>query len=181
MMDWGREIQNWAGWSAIRQWHGWRRYGPAVGSVAAHIVVGAAIVGVMAASVKPRPAPPAPKPPQLQITLIAETPRPQPRPAERPAPRPPRAAPDADAIPDRPRPTPRKEEKRKPEVVEAPEENSVFVPPSIFSESVPLGLRNMASEDRCNPRKGLRPVDCGPQWSDKVGPAQSWQLASARS
>jgi hypothetical protein len=179
MMDWGREIQNWAGWSAIRQWHGWRRYAPAAGSAAGHIVVGAAIVGVMAASARPRPTPPLPAPPDLQITLVAETPRPQPRPAERVAPRPPKAAPDADAIPDRPRLAPRKEERRKPEATETFDEDSVFVPPSIFSDSVPLGLRNMASEDRCNPRKGLRPTDCGPQWSDKVGPAQSWQLASA--
>ena len=37
----------------------------------------------------------------------------------------------------------------------------------------------MASEERCNPRKGLRPADCAPQWSDKIGRAQSWQLASA--
>lgn len=177
MMDWGREIRNWAGWSAIRRWDGWRRYAPVVGSVAAHIFVGAAIVSVMAAStVKPQPAWSPPSPPELQVTLIAETPRPQPRPAERPAPRPPRAAADADTIPDRPRTAPRKEEKRKPE---AAEEESVFVPPSIFNDNVPLGLRNMASEDRCNPRKSLRPADCGPQWSDKIAPAQSWQLASA--
>jgi hypothetical protein len=179
MMDWGRGIRDWAGWNTIRRWNGWRRYAPAAGSVAAHIVVGAAIVSVMAAStVRPRPAPPTP-PPELQVTLVAETPRPQPRPAERPATRPPLAAPDSDSIPDRPRPAPRKEEKRKPEVAETPTVDSVFVPPSIFNDNVPLGLRNMASEDRCNPRKGLRPADCGPQWSEKVGPVQSWQLASA--
>lgn len=179
MMDWGSKIQNWDGWNVIHQWNGWRRYGPVAGSVAAHFFVGAAIVSVMAASVKPRPAPRPPLPPQLQVTLVSETPRPQPRPAERPAPRPPRAEPDADAIPDRLRPAPRKEEKRKPEVAETPEEDSVFVPPSIFSESVPLGLRNMASEDRCNPRKSLKPADCGPQWSERIDPAQSWQLASS--
>lgn len=183
MMDWGRHIQNWAAWNAIRQWTGWRRYGPAAASIVAHVVVGASIIGVMAASVKPRPAPQAALVPQpeLQVTLISEKPRPQPRPAERPAPRPPGAAPNADALPDRPQPAPRKEEKRKPEeVTEAPDEDSVFVPPpSVYSENVPLGLRNMASEDRCNPRKGLKPADCGPQWSDRISPAQSWQLASA--
>jgi hypothetical protein len=178
MMDWGREIQNWAGWTTIRQWDGWRRFAPAAGSVAAHVVIGAAIVSVMAASVvKPRPVASPPPPPELQVTLVAETPRPQPRPAERPTPRPPKAQPDAAALPE-PRPAPRKDERRKPEVAETPEEDSVFVPPSIFSENVPLGLRNMASEDRCNPRKGIKPADCGPQWSDKIGPAQSWQLAS---
>lgn len=177
-MDWGNKIRTWAGWNTIRQWRGWRRYAPAAGSVIAHIVVGAAIVGVMAAAVKPRPAPNVqpPKPPELHVTLIAETPRPQPRPADRPAPRPPRATPDK--IPDQPRQAPRKEERREEEVAETPDDDSVFVPPSIFSDNVPLGLRNMASEDRCNPRKGIKPPDCGPQWSEKVGPTPGWQLAS---
>ncbi len=179
-IDWGKHISTWAGWSAIRQWSGWRRFGPAVGSIAAHIVIGAAIVCVIAASVKPRPAPsmPLPRPPELQVTLVAETPRPQPRPPERPAPRP-RPQADADTVPVQPRSAPRKEEQREEtRPIEEPDDDSVFVPPSIFAEDVPLGLRNMAIEDRCNPRKGLKPLDCDQQWTDKIGRTQSWQVAS---
>jgi hypothetical protein len=177
MKDWGAEIRSWAGWAVVRQWNGWRRYAPVASSIVAHVVVGAAVVSVMAASVRPRPASLPPSKEQLQVTLVAETPRPMPRPAERPATRP-KAKPDADAVPDRPRPAPRKGEHRSETTEATPDEDSVFVPPSIFSDNVPLGLRNMATEDRCNPRKGIRPADCESQWAGKVGPAQSWELAS---
>jgi hypothetical protein len=179
MKDWVRHIQDWAGWTVIREWDGWRRYTPAAGSVAAHAVVGLAVVSIMAASVKPRPAVPSPPSPDLQITLVSETPRPAPRP---PPPRrtpPPRPAPDAQAIPETPRTAPRKEDKRSPEAAITPDEDTVFVPPSILLESIPLGLRGMMDEDRCNPRKGLRPRNCDTQnWAGKIPPAQGWQVAS---
>ncbi len=190
-MDWGR-IRSWERWRAVRgwlahdgilaQWDGWRRYGPTAGSVAAHAVVGLAIASMIGASVNPRPTPVVRPVPQLEVTLVAETPmaalRPDMRRSE-PTTQP--RAPDVEAIPVKPRATaPRKDDKRSPTAsADAADAEAVYLPPSILSDDgTPLGLRGMLESDRCNPKTGLKPADCGAQWSAKIEQTAAWQLAS---
>lgn len=129
------------------------------------------------ASTKPRPTAPVLPPPELQVTLVAETPTPSMRPSVTAR----LSTPDAEPIPDKPRATrPRKEELRTPETTaDASDPEAVYLPPSILAgDDVPLGLQGLVNADRCNPGKGLKPKDCGADWSAKVEQADAWQTAS---
>jgi len=150
---------------------------PAAGSLAAHGVVGVAIVSMFGASITPRPTSLAPPSTELQVTLVAETPMPSMRPST--SVRPP--APDAEPMPERPRAVrPRKEEPRSSgPSVDTSDPGAVYLPPSILSGAeIPRGLQGLVNADRCNPKKGLKPEDCGAEWSARIEQPGAWQTAS---
>lgn len=186
-MDRGLRIRDWEGWvevrewarrqASMREWGGWRCLSPAAGSLAAHGVVGVAIVSMFGASITPRPTSLAPPSTELQVTLVAETPMPSMRPST--SVRPP--APDAEPMPERPRAVrPRKEEPRSSDPsVDTSDPGAVYLPPSILSGAeIPRGLQGLVNADRCNPKKGLKPEDCGAEWSARIEQPDAWQTAS---
>jgi hypothetical protein len=162
----------------LLRWSGWRRCAPVAGSVATHIVLGAAIFSVLAAASKPSHRMATAPARQLEVMLVAESLPPKgfkPTPPDAPKaplqsevrPLPETAPPIANA--------PRKDEKRR--AGERPaisggkpsdEEGGVYLGDSDLAESgVPLGLRSLLEADPCAPKKGLPNGDCGPTWTQK--------------
>ncbi len=168
----------------IRQWvawPGWRRHGPAAGSVAAHGVVGLALIGLMAAVGEPLPPAIAPAPPEtIDVVLLDE---PLPFPEVRPAPARaalrtvplPKAAPAADTAPVMP--LPRKDQKQQtaaPESVPAEDTESVYVPRSPFATIGPTGgLEGLVNRDPCTTPAGTKPKHCAQNWAARVGTMDS--------
>jgi hypothetical protein len=145
--------------------------------VAAHVVLGAAILSVLAATSRPSPRMPISAEPQLEVTLVAESLPPKgwkPTPPDAPkAPPQSEARPSTDIAPPIAREL-RKEEKRagaRPAVSggkPSDDEGGVYLGDSYLADSgVPLGLRSLLEEDPCAPKKGLPRGDCGPTWTQK--------------
>jgi hypothetical protein len=161
----------------VLRWSGWRRCGPVAGSVATHVVLGAAILSVLAATSKPSPRVAMLAIPQLEVTLVAESLPPKghkPTPPDAPkAPPQSEVRPSTDAAPPIAR-APRKDEKRsgaRPAVSggkPSEDEGGVYLGDSDLAESgVPLGLRSLLEADPCAPKKGLPRGGCGPTWTMK--------------
>ena len=162
----------------LLRWPGWRRCAPVAGSVVTHIVLGAAILSVLAATSRPYPRMASPPAQQLEVMLVAESLPPKgwkPTPPDAPkAPPQSDASPSTDIAPPIAKP-PRKDEKRR--AGERPaisggkpseEEGGVFLGDSDLADSgVPLGLRSLLEADPCEPKKGLPRGDCGPTWTEK--------------
>jgi hypothetical protein len=173
-MELPARIQQWMAWP------GWRRHAPAAGSVAAHAVVGVALVGLMTAYSKPLPPRVDPAPPEaIDIVLLDEPPLPEVRPAPaRAAPRTvpaPKAAPAADAAPVMP--LPRKDPKQQtaaPEPAPAEDTESVYVPRSLFASIGSTGgLEGLVNRDPCTALVGTKPKDCAANWAARVGTMDS--------
>lgn len=174
-------IANWQGWSKtsnLRSWQGWRRYAPAAGSVGAHIVVGGAIIWLVAATSLP----PMSTPHILEVTLMpeAETPPPMPTPPTQ-APARPRAVnePDAEALPTLP-PTARKPEKKPSatqplsttSAIASTESEGVFLPPSPYAPGA-VGLASLTA-DPCKTTGKLQVKDCDTRLS-KISPPKYYE------
>jgi hypothetical protein len=145
--------------------------------VAAHVVLGAAILSVLAATSKASPRMPTGAEPQLEVTLVAESLPPKgwkPTPPDAPkAPPQSESKPSTDIAPPIAREL-RKEEKRtgaRPAISggkPSDDEGGVYLGDSYLADSgVPLGLRGLLEEDPCAPKKGLPRGDCGPTWTQK--------------
>jgi len=155
MLDWGR----------IQNWKGWRQYAPTAGSIASHGVILSALAVIMASSVKPPPPALLPPPRNLEVMLISETPPP---PVRTPvtAPRTKAPEPKSDSVPIAPRTT----RKEKPATTPAPEDEGVYIPPSIFADSnIPIGLRDAVQADPCKAKNGVKQRDCVTSWASKLG------------
>jgi hypothetical protein len=162
----------------LLRWPGWRRTAPVAGSAIAHVVLGAAILSVLAATSTPSPRAPSQIAPQLEVTLVAESLPPKgirPTPPDAP-----KAPVQSDAIPstDTAPPTaraPRKNEKQqsgaRPPIAggkPSEDEGGVYLGDSDLADSgVPLGLRGLLEADPCEPKKGLPRGDCGATWTQK--------------
>jgi hypothetical protein len=157
----------------LATWNGWRRYGPAAGSVATHIAIGAAAVTLLAASNKPKPMGER----ALEVTLIAEAALNPPSMSALPpeAPTPPKSQPKEEAIPDTqaaPRRQARKPASRQtgaPETIPeagSNDEDSVYIGPMANAPpGVPLGLRSLLETDPCHPQDGIPRGDCRTDWA----------------
>jgi hypothetical protein len=173
-----------AGWP---QWPGWRRYAPAAGSVATHVVLGLALASMLAATSKPqRLGVIAPR--QLEVTLVAETPLPprgiRPTPPE-PRRTPPPSQPKAEVLPDAPRTEKdsRKDQKQQQAAAEpsATDEGGVYLgESSVALSGIPLGLRSFFETDPCHPKKGLPRGDCGSQWAEKLAKSDTLLVPTAQ-
>lgn len=174
-MELSARIQQWMAWP------GWRRHGPVAGSVAAHAVVGVALIGLMAATGEPLPPKVDRTPPEtIDVVLLDELP---PLPEVRPAPaRPtpstapaPKVAPAADTAPVMP--LPRKDQKQQasaPEPETAKDKDSVYVPRSPFASIGPTGgLEGLVNRDPCTALVGTKPKDCATNWAARVGSMDS--------
>jgi hypothetical protein len=159
------------------RWPGWRRCAPVAGSVATHVVLGAAIFSILAATSKPSGQLALRLQPQLEVTLVAESLPPKGTRATPPdAPKAPPQSdvkPSTDTAPPIAR-APRKEEKRsgaRPAISggkPSEDEGGVYLEDSDLADSgVPLGLRGLLERDPCEPKKGLPRGDCGPTWTQK--------------
>lgn len=159
MVDWGR----------IGSWKGWRRYAPTAGSVATHGVIVSAIAVMMASSIKPHPPAPPVQPRNLEVMLVSETPPP---PMRTPPVSPPRAAepePKSDSVPIAPKPR-----KDKQATTPAPEDEGVYLPPSILAETdIPAGLRGAVQADPCKDKISVRQRDCVTSWASKLGTVET--------
>lgn len=166
-------MQKWAAWA------GWRQHAPAAGSVAAHAVVGLALVTMMAAVSKPeiRPAPPIPD--AIEISLLPEENhevdvRPAPASAAPRTTPSPAAAPVADTAPVLP--PPRKDQKQQTVAPDPapPDPESVYVPRSPFASIGPTGgLEGLVNRDPCTALVGTKPKDCAANWAARVGAMDS--------
>jgi hypothetical protein len=162
------------------RWPGWRRYSPAAGSVAVHVLVGLALVSMLAASGKPQ---------RLgitvsrgiEVTLVAETPNPRAiRPMPPVSPRlTPKSERQSEALPEaRPATDDPRKDRRRQEAAAEPavaggaafnDEDGVYLGESAVARSgVPLGLRSLLETDPCKPKEGLPRGDCEPRWAEKL-------------
>jgi len=164
------------------RWPGWRRYAPAAGSVATHLVLGLAVVSMLAATGKPQRMGVF-APPMIAVTLVSETPPPRGiRPTPPDAPKtPPQAEPKAEALPEKPPAAKDQRKDQKQQAAKQPEtsatastdEGGVYLgESSIALSGVPLGLRSLLETDPCHPKKGLPRGDCGPTWEEKFAKNQ---------
>jgi hypothetical protein len=161
------------------RWDGWRRHGPAAGSIAIHL----AAVGILALSLGGAIAGPEPrvvrdedKPLALELLQVEL----QPEVSAGVTP-PPKAAPpqtpsrgdgsDAVSLPD-----PRKQKPAGPTAPAAPAEREagVYMPPSVLLEPRgPAGLQGLAYGDPCASRFGKKPKECADDWAARVGTMDS--------
>lgn len=158
-------------------WPGWRRHGPAAGSVAAHLVAALAITGILAASGKPLP--PVATPPEfapLEVALVAEA---LPAPSERTVtvPKPaPSSKPAGDTAPIAP--APRKDQRQQP-TASPPDPgpatgDTVYLGPSPFAQPARKGgLEGLATNDPCTAPIGIKPKDCVTNWAASMGSMDS--------
>jgi hypothetical protein len=144
----------------------WRRYAPAVGSVAAHIAVLGAIAATMAVAPSRLGVKPAhPLPQQITVTLVSDANPPMRRPHEPPKQQ---AAPEnAEPLPAPPR---RRAERTAPAPSAPPapaeqaanEPNVEFVPPG--PTGVPLGLKSLLETNPCGQIVERMRGDCSLKW-----------------
>ncbi|MDP3494188.1 MAG: hypothetical protein Q8R82_13840 [Hyphomonadaceae bacterium] len=157
------------------EWPGWRRHGPAAGSVAAHIVVAVVITAALAAAGHPvSPLAPMPEKATLEVALVAES---LPVPSER-APEAPRPAPSPRSTDAGDAPPARKDQRPQPVTsTPAPEPttgDTVYLGPSPFARPAPKGgLEGLATNDPCMARVGIKPKDCATNWKAAVGSMDS--------
>ncbi len=173
----------------IVAWPGWRRYGPAAGSGVAHLVVGAGLISLIAATDVPLPVhPPAPSPNQIEVTLVAETPIPPPLATRPPPPIRPTAPPaDRNAVPLPSAPAP-EADKRKPSATPsnvptapaAPDATASNDANSVYLGNVPqLVLPGPAGRQPCDPT-GVIQGDCGIKWGDKLASGKQLEKPTSR-
>jgi len=166
--------------ASVSAWPGWRRYGPAAGSIATHVVLLAAVASMLGAVGKSPPERPRLPSPSLEVTLVAETPPPRSVRAPLEPPRVlPRAQPDAEAPPAA---EPRKDQKLREAASQQlaataePSDDGVYLGAS--PPGAPLGLRSLLESDPCKFANGLKNKDCGMRWSEKIPQGDALRLAS---
>lgn len=155
-----------------RAWPGWRRYAPAAGSVAAHVLVLMGALG-MAAATSPRARPPPPEP-QVTVQLITEVAPPPPM--RQPPPAPPASSavqPETEQLPAAPQRR-REQRSRAPAPTPAPtaptpgaqalnDEDAIAVP--LGPSNVPLGLKPLLQTNPCSQRLERMRGDCDKRWA----------------
>lgn len=152
----------------LSRWSGWRRAGPAAGSLATHVVLGGAVFAVIAS------APPmrlGDERSTLEIELIAEA-----MPAEGLVPTPPdaRRAPPPSSSKDEVLPieAPPRDARLKQasansdawDGAKSDEDGGVYRGQSAARSGVPLGLRSLLETDPCNPEEGRPYGNCSQNW-----------------
>jgi hypothetical protein len=167
-----------AGWP-IAGWPGWRRCGPAAGSIVTHITLGVALIALMGAVSEPRRMGQEFGDP-FEVELLAEA-----FPAEGLTPTPPeaRVAPPSRVEPgeevlERAKPQPERDmridqrqqasyEPETPGAASIAEEGGVYRGQSMRARSgVALGLRSLLESDPCRPEDGGEPRgDCSRDWA----------------
>lgn len=173
-MELPARIRQWAAWA------GWRQHAPAAGSVVVHIVLGVAVVGLLAATGKTLP--PVADPPRrevLEISLMTDS-LPLPSEVARPSSSTPKTPPPfsrGDTVPTAPPPakTTRKDEKRAAPDAPAPvasagNDGGVTLGPSPFAMPERKGgIEGLAGNDPCTARIGIKPKECGTNWAAAMG------------
>jgi hypothetical protein len=172
----------------IIAWSGWRRYGPAASSGVAHVIVGAALISLIAASSVPLPVhPPSPNNNQIEVTLVSETPIPPPQAIRPPAPTRPTAPPaDRDAVPLPSAPASEADKKKSaglatpspaaPSGTVSNDLNSVYLGDAAPQLVLPFGP---TGKTPCDPT-GVIPGDCSVKWGDKLASGKQLEKPSAR-
>lgn len=156
----------WHEWAQqVADWPGWRRHAPAAGSVAVHLIaLGLVAATLGAASGAPTTSEPAEE--YLAIDLVA-------LPPEEVAP------PEAGVTPPRPAVTAPSiaDPRRRPQAPaapatpgDAPDGDTVYLPPSILKDPGPAGLKGLMRDDRCaDPIPERRPRECATDLAARVG------------
>jgi hypothetical protein len=154
----------------ILKWQGWRRFGPASGSLGVHAVLGAAFITLLASAASPMRM--GDIGPFVEIELLAEAP-----PAEGSLATPPDArstpapAPDADdavLIAERTREKLQQDDGPNSEAwqgAKSDEDGGVYYGNAAARSGVPLGLRSLLETDPCAPEDGDARGDCSRNWA----------------
>jgi len=168
-MELRESIARVAGWPVL-EWTGWRRFGPAAGSLATHAVLGTAFITLLASAQSPMRM--GDLGPFVEIELLAEGP-----PAEGALATPPDARSTPAPAPDADDAVLLAEQKREKlaqddgpdsdawEGAKSDEEGGVYYGNATARSGVPLGLRSLLESDPCNPEEGNARGDCSRNWA----------------
>lgn len=156
----------------LARWPGWRRHAPAAGSVAVHLVAVAFIAATLGMA-SGAPASPGSET-FIAIELVSQPPEEivipeagvSPPRAQTPHPAP--SDPPTPSVAD-PRKRPQTSGQGAP-VAPGAVDDSVYIPPSIFTGPGPAGLQSLVGKDPCaDPRPERRPRNCASDLADRVG------------
>ncbi len=155
-------------------WPGWRRLGPAAGSVAVHfglIAVIASVLGSAAAIDAPRPRPPE----LMELTFVPVAAVPEPEPELSTGVSPPRAPAPAPKASGETPPDPRRQKRAgtTTSAASSAEPGGEYLPPEILLPGGAKGLDALAYGNPCEAKIGKKPKHCVDNWAARVGTMDS--------
>jgi len=169
-MEWRERIDQ------LAAWPGWRRHGPAAGSVTVHlglVAVIASVLGTAGASDAPRPRPPE----FMELTFVPVAAVPEPEPELSAGVTPPRAPAPAPKASGETPPDPRRQKRvataTTPNPAPTSEPGGEYLPPAILLPGGAKGLDALAYGNPCEAKIGKKPKHCVDNWAARVGPMDS--------